>query len=89
MYYWRTSSGVEVDFVLYGAKALYAFEIKHSQTIHTKMLNGLKHFKRRLSTGPMLFIVSGAATFVFIWGEIEAIPFSQALAELQKLLCQA
>lgn len=46
VYYWRTASGVEVDFVLYGEESLLAFEIKHTKTIHSKMLTGLKHFKQ-------------------------------------------
>lgn len=89
VYYWRTSSGVEVDFVLYGAKALYAFEIKHSQTIHTKMLNGLKHFKEDYPLAQCFLLYLGQQRLYLSGGEIEAIPFSQALAELQKLLCQA
>jgi predicted AAA+ superfamily ATPase len=44
LYYWRTKHGVEVDFVVYGPKGLYAIEVKNSQFVHEKDLNGLNTF---------------------------------------------
>ncbi len=43
-YFWRTSSGLEVDFIAYGEKGLFAFEIKRSTKVHSKMLRALKAF---------------------------------------------
>lgn len=45
LYYWRTKSGVEVDFVLYGPETFHAFEVKRSQTIQSKDLNALRAFR--------------------------------------------
>ena len=46
LYFWRTRSGLEVDFVLYGEETFWAIEVKNSETIHPKMLNGLLAFKK-------------------------------------------
>lgn len=45
LYYWRTKSGNEVDFVLYGEGVFCAIEVKNSTHIHPKMLNGLMAFQ--------------------------------------------
>lgn len=46
IYYWRSTTGLEVDFILYGKKGLLAFEIKRTSTLTKKDLNGLKAFKK-------------------------------------------
>lgn len=43
--YWRTKSGVEVDFILYGQDTFLAIEVKNSAKINRKMLNGLTAFR--------------------------------------------
>ena len=45
IYFWRTKSGSEVDFVLYGADLFAALEVKNSDRIRNKDLTGLKSFK--------------------------------------------
>ncbi len=42
--YWRTKSGVEVDFVIYGKDTFWAMEVKNSAKINNKMLKGLTAF---------------------------------------------
>ena len=44
LYYWRTRSGLEVDFVLYGKELFWAIEVKNSNKIRTEDLKGLKQF---------------------------------------------
>lgn len=44
LYYWRTSSGVEVDFIIYGPEGLYALEVKNTKIIHNKDLRSLETF---------------------------------------------
>lgn len=44
IYYWRSISGLEVDFVLYGPKGLLAFEIKRKANIQKNDLKGLLAF---------------------------------------------
>ena len=43
--YWRTKSGSEVDFILYGADVFVAIEVKHSRNVHSTDLRALKAFQ--------------------------------------------
>ena len=45
LFYWRTKSGSEVDFVLYGADVFVAIEVKRSRNIHHTDLRALKAFQ--------------------------------------------
>ncbi|MDA8164798.1 MAG: ATP-binding protein [Desulfobacteraceae bacterium] len=45
LYYWRTKSGVEVDFVLYGEDTFCGIEVKNSSRVHPKMLKSLQAFR--------------------------------------------
>lgn len=44
LYYWRTKSGSEVDFVVYGPDTFWAVEVKRSGSIHGKDLRPLRTF---------------------------------------------
>src|SRR3990172_11840024 len=44
LFYWRTRSGVEVDFVLYGEAAFWAVEVKNARDVKREDLRGLKAF---------------------------------------------
>ncbi len=46
LYFWRTKSGNEIDFVVYGQDTFCAVEVKNSLRVHPKMLNGLISFKQ-------------------------------------------
>ena len=45
LYFWRTRSGVEVDFVVYGASGVRAFEVKNASRVEAKDLRGLRAFR--------------------------------------------
>jgi len=45
LFYWRTKSGSEVDFVLYGADVFMALEVKRSRNVHHTDLRALKAFQ--------------------------------------------
>ena len=45
IYYWRTNSGVEVDFVLYGPKLFTAIEVKNTAKVRSQDIKSLKSFK--------------------------------------------
>ena len=45
LYFWRTKSGNEVDFVVYGKDTFYALEVKNSDRIHSKFVKGLIAFR--------------------------------------------
>lgn len=43
--YWRTRSGVEVDFVVYGADGFWAVEVKHGATVRREDVRSLRAFR--------------------------------------------
>lgn len=59
LYFWRTKSGVEVDFIVYGALGLWAIEVKNSQYIHTKDLRGLQNFQEDYPEAKTILLYRG------------------------------
>lgn len=57
--FWRTRSGSEVDFVLYGEKGFWAIEVKNSATISQNDLSALKSFGREYPEATLLFLYRG------------------------------
>lgn len=45
IYFWRTHTGNEVDFVVYGPKGFHAFEVKRSSQLTSTAFKGLRTFK--------------------------------------------
>jgi len=46
LFYWRTSDGMEVDFVLYGSRGLVAVEVKRCKHPSRHDLSGLRSFRK-------------------------------------------
>ena len=46
LFFWRTKSGKEVDFVLYGPEGFWAIEVKNTRTIRPSDLSSLCAFKQ-------------------------------------------
>lgn len=44
LYFWRTKSGLEVDFIIYGEIGFYAIEVKQASSIKLPDLRGLQEF---------------------------------------------
>ncbi|HAS54915.1 MAG: ATPase [Nitrospirae bacterium GWC2_57_13] len=44
LFYWRTSAGSEVDFIIYGKNVFWAVEVKNGKTVHPQDLRPLKAF---------------------------------------------
>jgi len=59
LYYWRTRSGVEVDFIVYGEKGFWAIEVKNSTQIFAKDLRGLKNLSQDYPEATLLFLYRG------------------------------
>ncbi|PKM99138.1 MAG: ATPase [Elusimicrobia bacterium HGW-Elusimicrobia-2] len=59
IFYWRTSNNREVDFVMYGKKGIYAFEIKRTRRIAKSMLSGLKSFLKDYPSAKAYFVYGG------------------------------
>ena len=84
LYYWRTSNGVEVDFILYGPKGLLAFEIKRSGRISKKDLNGLKSFANDYPEAK-LYMLYGGSRQEYV-DNISILPVEKALKKLPTIL---
>ena len=46
IYYWRTKSGVEVDFIIYGEKGFWAIDVKNNKKVFAQDLKGLINFRQ-------------------------------------------
>jgi uncharacterized protein len=44
LYYWRTSAGTEVDFVVYGKDLFWAIEVKNAAQVQPRDLKALRTF---------------------------------------------
>ena len=80
LHYWRTRSGLEGDFIVYGERGLLAFEVKRSSRFRRDDLAGLRAFcedypkvqARLLYLGSERYLVDG----------IEVVPLAQAVMEV-------
>ncbi len=84
IFYWRTSNGKEVDFVLYGPKGLLSFEIKRTSRITSTMLGGLKSFLADYPMAKAHFVYGGNRRMYE--GKIEVVPVLEILKNLRTLL---
>lgn len=84
IYFWRTHTGQEVDFIAYGPKGLHAFEIKRNENITSKSLKGLQAFKQDYPEAKLHFVHLGKQKEYY--NDISCIPFIEALKELPNIL---
>ena len=84
IYYWRTSNGMEIDFVLYGQKGIKAFEIKRTRKINRSMFRGLKAFLRDYPSAKTYFIYGGERRERE--GDIEILPMTDTLKNISSIL---
>ena len=84
IFYWRTSNGREVDFVLYGPKGVLSFEIKRTSRITSAMLGGLKSFLADYPMAKAYFVYTGNRRMYE--GKIEIVPVLEVLKNLKTLL---
>ncbi|NGX59465.1 MAG: hypothetical protein KR126chlam3_00617 [Chlamydiae bacterium] len=84
LYYWRTSSGIEVDFIAYGPKGLLAFEVKRGARHKPADFQGLLEFKKEYPMAK-LYLVNGSKR-AKKEGNVQILPFEQALKTMPKIL---
>lgn len=84
IFYWRTSNGQEVDFVLYGSKGLLVFEITKTARINSTMFRGLKSFLTDYPMAKAYFVYGGMRRMYE--GKIQIVPVTETLKDLKKLL---
>jgi predicted AAA+ superfamily ATPase len=87
IFYWRTSNGKEVDFILYGSKGLLAFEIKRTSRMTSAMLVGLNSFLADYPMAKAFFVYMGNRRMYE--GEIEIVPVSEILKDLKAILASS
>ncbi|MEA2084331.1 MAG: ATP-binding protein [Thermodesulfobacteriota bacterium] len=84
LYYWRTSNGREVNFVLYGEAGLIAIEVKRAAKIRTREFRGLKAFAKDYPQAT-LYMFYGGDKEMFV-DNVNLIPAKQAITTLPALL---
>ena len=62
--FWRTRSGSEVDFVMYGEKGFWGIEVKNSARIHPQDFRGLKAFKKEYPMAKAILLHRGKDRWV-------------------------
>lgn len=78
--FWRTKSGNEVDFVIYGRDTFWAIEVKHSSTVRPKDLVGLRAFREDYPGAGLLLLYRGRDSLE-IEG-VQCLPVADFLREL-------
>lgn len=81
VFFWRTQTGIEVDFVIYGEIGFYAIEVKSSQTVNSQDLRGLQEFQKDYPTAQCLLLYGGNEKF--LRGNILCYPISDFLLNLK------
>ncbi len=81
LYYWQTRSRVEVDFVVYGATAFHALEVKNTATIRPEHLRGLQAFGADYPECKRWFLYRGRERLVR--GGILCVPVAEFLPGLR------
>lgn len=78
IYYWRTSSGIEVDFILGNHEV--ALEIKGTENVSNRHLKGLKAFSEEYAVQQSIVVSLDA--FPRKLGQISVVPWEQFLEQL-------
>jgi len=61
LYYWRTRSGSEIDFILYGREGFHAIEVKNTDKLRTADLSALRTFREDYPESTPIFLYRGEA----------------------------
>lgn len=80
LYFWRTRSGVEVDFIVLGPLGFWALEIKHSESFQPSDLNALKSFTEDYPEASPIFLYRGKERLVV--RNVLCLPIESFLKEL-------
>jgi len=84
IHYWRTASGTEVDFVLYGERGMLAFEVKRSARVRDEDLAPLQAFGDEYPVAKRFLVHTGKERRH--QGGVEIVPVEQLLHSLDRLL---
>lgn len=81
LFFWRTRSGVEVDFVVYGKAGFWAIEVKNTARVRAEDLSGLEAFATDYPQAEAALLYRG--TRRERRGRIWILPVEEFLRELQ------
>ena len=81
IYYWRTRSGGEVDFVVYGEAGFWAIEVKNTTRVRPEDLGGLKSFAEDYPECEPLLLYRGRERLKI--DRIQCLPVEEFLRELK------
>lgn len=80
LYYWRTRSGSEVDFVVYGSDGLWAVEVKNSARVDPGDLRALRAFREDYPESRALLLYRGEQRLKI--HEVLCVPCEEFLRQL-------
>jgi predicted AAA+ superfamily ATPase len=86
LFFWRTGTGAEVDFVLYGERGIVAIEVKRSRRLSKGDLAGLTLFKSDYPSARCLLFFGGDRREYR--DGIDIVPVTEALPSLRSLLSE-
>ena len=84
IHFWRTRSGLEVDFVLYGPNGLLAIEVKRSTQIQSRDTRSLREFRKDYPPA-QCFVFYGGPSPLYMDG-VTVLPIEHALGDLRRIL---
>ena len=84
IFFWRTRSQLEIDFILYGEKGLIAFEIKNNARLTPKDFKGLKAFKSDYPMARCYMVYLGDREYYD--EDIQVIPMTNVLFNLLTIM---
>ncbi len=86
IHYWRTSDGMEVDFVLYGKRGLFAFEVKRRGRVDAAAAAGLRSFIADYPMAKAILAYGGERQLRL--GKVDAWPVRSLLLSLPEILAK-
>lgn len=81
LFFWRTRSGLEVDFIIYGKEYFFAIEVKNNSNVFPNDLKGLIEFKKDYPEVRPILLYRGNQKI--IKNDIECIPINEFLLSLK------
>ncbi len=83
IYFWRTATQIEIDFIVYGENGLFAFELKSTRHIRNKDFSALKIFKKDYPIAQCYLIYTG--DYAEQHGDVRVLPIRDALFQLTSI----
>jgi predicted AAA+ superfamily ATPase len=80
LFFWRTRSGVEVDFVVYGPDGIYAIEVKNNRNVRPADMRGLRSFAEEYKESKTLLLYGGKDRM--LKGNVLCMPCEEFLGNL-------